>query len=63
MTQPQDRQSGEDFDADAEDAKLLARWSAGPGRRPTPEEAARWAQEARDGKWPRRVRQVGQQQP
>lgn len=37
-----------------EDKALLARWLAGPGAPPTPEEGQRWLRASREGRIPRR---------
>lgn len=50
MTEPQEPK----FDAEGEDAKLLANWLAGPGARSTDEERERWLRLSREGRIPRR---------
>lgn len=50
MTGPQDPK----FDAEGEDAKLLADWLSGPGAPSTDEERERWLRWTREGRIPRR---------
>lgn len=50
MTEPQDPE----FDAEAEDARLLADWLSGPGARTSAEERERWLRWTREGRIPRR---------